>query len=138
MNTTEHIGEVISIERNKIRVLIKSTSACSACHIKSACSASDVQDKYIESEVSADTFEVGESVLVSCSDGQGFYALFWGYILPLILVVVTLFVGSEVLKDELKSGLLSISVLPFYYGFLFLRKKYFAKKLKMKIQKLYL
>lgn len=138
MDTTEHIGEIVSIERNRVRVLIKSASACSSCHMKGACSASDIQDKYIESEVGDDNFDIGEKVLISCSDGQGFYALFWGYILPLILMVIVLFVGNEILKDELEAGLLSIFILPFYYGFLFIRRRYFAKKLKMKIQKLYL
>lgn len=136
-DTIEHLGEVVSVKDNCVKVLLRSASACSSCHAKGACSSADFQDKYIETKVDNTTSYVqGEKVYVSCDDKQGFYALFWAYIFPLILVVGLLVLGLVFLNDELKAGLLSLVVLPFYYLFLYFKKQYFEKKVDIKIKKI--
>lgn len=136
-DTVAHRGEVVSVTGSRVKVLLRSASACSSCHAKGACSSADFQDKYIETQVSAEqTYIVGEKVWVSCNDKQGFYALFWAYVFPMILVVVLLFFCFSFWKDELKAGLVSLAVLPFYYAFLYVGRRFFAKKLHMKIKKI--
>ncbi len=54
----------------------------------------------------------------------GFKALFLGYILPFLLLVITLFTSLTITKNEGLAGLLSVGVLlPYYLGLYFFRKK---------------
>lgn len=131
-----HSGEVVSVENNRIKVRIQSASACSTCHAKGACSAADFQDKYIETKVENGTnYLLGEKVRVECGNKQGFYALFWAYVLPMLLVVTLLFVGFALWDDELKAGILSLGILPIYYFGIYLKRKFFDQKLQMNIKK---
>lgn len=135
-DTINHLGEVVSVKNNRVRVLLRSASACSSCHAKGACSSADFQDKYVEAKVAdATTYSIGEKVWVSCDDKQGLYALLWAYVFPMVLVVVLLFIGFIFWDDELKAGLLSLVALPFYYLFLYLKRNYFDAKLHIKIKK---
>lgn len=139
IDTIDHKGEVISTSKDRVRVLIRSASGCSSCHLKGACTSADVQDKYVDAYTNGtDTYSKGERVWVSCSDSQGFYALFWAYLLPLLLVLMGLFVTYALKEDELYAGIVSLSILPPYYFFLFVKKTYFDKKLKIKIKKIHL
>lgn len=134
-----HKGEVVSVTRDRVKVLIRSASSCSGCHLKGACTSADVQEKYVNAFASEkDSYKEGEMVWVSCSDRQGFYALFWAYIFPLILILVLLFAIYAIKNDELYAGIISLAVLPPYYLFLFVKRKYFDKKLKIKIKKIHL
>lgn len=134
--TVAHLGEIVEIKGNRIKVLIRSASACSACHAKGACSAADFQDKYIETKVTDGlVYASGEKVWVTCDDEQGFYALFWAYVFPMLLVVALLFLGFAIWKDELKAGLLSLCILPIYYLIIYLKRKFFDEKLHMNIKK---
>ncbi|PVX52568.1 RseC/MucC-like positive regulator of sigma(E) [Balneicella halophila] len=136
-DTIDHLGEVVSIRNNRVKVLLRSASACSSCHAKGACSAADFQDKYIVTKVAdATNYSKGEKVYVSCNDKQGFFALFWAYVFPMILVVALLFIGYVVWDDELKAGLLSLGILPIYYFLLYFKKTYFDNKLHIKIKKI--
>ncbi|MBS9768295.1 MAG: SoxR reducing system RseC family protein [Flavobacteriaceae bacterium] len=132
----EHLGEIVQVEGNQVKVLIRTVSACSSCHAKGACTASDFKDKYIQSNVGKENYVVGEKVVVECKHSQGFYALFWAYIFPMLLVVGLLFVGISIWNDELKAGVLSLGILPFYYLFLYFQNKVFERKLQMKIKKI--
>ncbi len=65
----------------------------------------------------------GDSVTVLMKQSMGYSALFLGYILPVILVLVTLAIMISMDAGELAAGLLSLSVLIPYYLILFLLKK---------------
>ena len=89
----------------------------------------DYQEKEIEVTEYNGQYEVGQLVTIIFKESKGFTALFWGYIMPFILVLGTLIAMLEITGDELTSGLVSLGVLiPYYITLYFFRnslKKFF-------------
>jgi sigma-E factor negative regulatory protein RseC len=73
-------------------------------------------------------------VTIVFRQSQGFSAVFWGYLMPFILVLTTLIISNAFLSNELTAGLLSLAILiPYYitlYFFRHLLKKYFKFELE--------
>lgn len=118
-------------------VNIINQSACSSCHANGACSVSDFQDKEIEISNVGNNYSQGQQVTVVFKESQGITALFYGYILPFILVLFTLIVSVSLSENELIGGLLALAVLiPYYitlYFFRHLLKKVFKFEVEEKI-----
>ena len=62
-STVSHEGVVTKIENAKVSVNIISKSACSKCHAKDVCGASDKSEKIIEG-YSEENLSVGDNVMV--------------------------------------------------------------------------
>jgi sigma-E factor negative regulatory protein RseC len=122
----EHKGIVQEVSENKITVGIISESACASCHAKGVCTVADKKDKEIEIVRFSGLFHVGQQVIVIGRSSQGFKALFYGYILPFIVVFATLVISNSITHNEGFSGILSLAVLVPYYSVLYL----FRNKLK--------
>jgi positive regulator of sigma E activity len=114
---------------NSLIVNIVNQSACSTCHAQSACTVSDFQDKEIEISNFSKSIVQGQEVTVVFHESKGFTALFYGYVLPFILVLSTLIITLSISNNELLAGLLSLAILiPYYitlYFFRHLLKKVF-------------
>lgn len=117
-------------------VTIVSQSACSTCHARGACSVSDFQDKEIEIESFRGNYHPGQEVTVLFKESKGFAALWWGYVLPFILVLATLIVALEVTGNELSSGLISLAVLLPYYAGLYLLRHHLKKIFKFEVEEI--
>lgn len=135
-NVIEHLGRVEAITANDIRVVIISQSACASCHAKGACTASDVAEKQVVVSKPFHSYTVGETVKVTMKQSLGYKALFLGYILPLIVLLVSLFVFNGIGFSEGISGLLSLVVLGPYYFILYVFRKRFEKEFYFDIEKL--
>ena len=98
-----------------LTVTIISQSACSSCHANGACSVADVQDKDIEIYNFSSNYSAGEQVTIIFKESKGFTALFFGYVLPFILVLATLITATSLGYNELVSGSLSLAILVPYY-----------------------
>lgn len=129
-----HKGFVKEVNENSLIVNIVSQSACSSCHANGACSVADYQDKEIEITHFSKNYKPGQEVMVILQESQGFTAIFYGYILPFIIVLLTLIISVSVTDNELAGGLLSLAVLiPYYitlYFFRHLLKKVFKFELE--------
>ncbi|HPS03960.1 MAG TPA: SoxR reducing system RseC family protein [Tenuifilaceae bacterium] len=135
-NVVEHLGRVDAITNNDIRVVITSQSACESCHARGACPASESKEKFIVVTIPNHNFIVGEPVKVLLKESLGFRALFLGYVLPLLVVLTTLFTLSAAGMSEKDAGLLSLAVLaPYYLGLYIFRKK-IARKFEFGIEKI--
>ena len=125
-----HKGKVIHLEGLDVRVMIESMSACAACHAKGMCTLSDKEDKIIDIKVSADRaakLNVGDEVVVAVSQQRGMQAVLLAYILPAILVVLSLILLLKLLPEAL-AILAALAVLGGYYYVLYLfRNKLNAK-----------
>ncbi len=132
--TISHKGIVESIVNDIVSVNITSVSACSSCHAKGACNASDMQDKVIEANLRNKQLKIGEPVTVIAKESMGFLALFLGYVFPFLLVLTTLIVSTAVSIKETYAGLLSISILIPYYLALYLTKDKIKKSFIFEIQ----
>lgn len=124
-NKIKHNGVVDGVEENCVRVRILQSSACSACKVAAHCNASETKEKIIEVQVAdAVKYQLGDSVVVVADTAVGFRASLYGYLLPLLLMVVAL---VAVLKTTQSEGLAAVSALgiliPYYIGLYLLRNK---------------
>lgn len=135
--TTECVakgGVVDRIENQKVYVKIVSQSACASCHANVACSASDISEKMIEVDL-ADAGDVkpGEFVTVKVQSSAGNLALFYGYVFPFLLVLISLIVAVN-FTSEGYAGLISLAaLLPYYLGLYLLRGK-IARRFRFTIE----
>ncbi len=118
----KHIGFVKEIKGSSLIVNIINESACSACHSKGSCTVSDFQDKEIEISNFVGTYSPGQQVNIVLKETQGFTAVFYGYVLPFILVLTTLILTVSTFDNELIGGLLALAILiPYYTSIYFFR-----------------
>ncbi len=133
--SVEHKGVVEEVNDDQIRVGFISHSACSSCHAKGVCSLSEVENKYVEVRNGGSEFKVGDNVDILLQQRQGFNALWLGYVLPFILMVLTLIIVMAITEREGLAGLTGVLVLlPYYLGLYFFRDKV-KEKFDFKIRK---
>lgn len=121
-----HAGVVQEVTDKKITVTIISASACSSCHAKGACLASDLEEKEVEIHQFTGKYFPGQAVNIVGQSSQGFKAAFYGYLLPFIAVFITLILSILITQSEGLSGILSLAILIPYYAVLY----FFRNKLK--------
>ncbi len=133
-SSISHKGVVESITANIVNVKIISESACSACHAKGACSASDMQEKIIEAVPGKKSVKIGDWVTIISKESMGFKALFLGYVLPFLLVLFTLIICTKASLKESTAGILSLSILIPYYTVLYLSRDVIKKSFIFEIK----
>ncbi len=124
----EHLGRIDSIHGDQVIVNFITQSACASCHAKGACSAADMQEKEIKLKYPEFQVKSGDQVWVILKQSLGFKAVFLGYILPLIVLLVILFSLTPVLESEGKAGLASLGVLVIYYATLYIFREKIDKQ----------
>jgi sigma-E factor negative regulatory protein RseC len=124
-----HSGRINEITRDKISVTIVSESACAACHAKGFCGVADSKEKVIEMKNTGTTeYKVGDCVNIEMQKSMGLKAVFYGYILPFIILMATLLGTLNATNNEGLAGLFSLLVLvPYYFALYMLREKLKAK-----------
>jgi len=131
----EHNGIIKDIQNNLIQVLITRQSACSDCDAKGACTVSDHQEKIIDIESSDLSFRIGENVVLTGRQSIGFYAVLLAFVLPFILVLITLIILHSFIINEAISGIVALLVLVPYYVILSLFNKRIKANFKFEIRK---
>ena len=124
------------VEGECVRVRILQSSACSACKVAAHCNASETKEKIIDvMDADASHYQKGDQVMVVADTAVGFRASLYGYLLPLILMVVTL-VG--VLAATHSEGLAAVSALGIlipYYVLLFLMRNKLRNRLSFTLER---
>jgi len=119
-----HTGTIKKIFKDRILVNLEKHSACGECHARGVCSVSEVEKKVVEIFDASSDYNIGEEVNVIMKKSLGFKALFIGYIIPFLILVLTLFLSLAITKNEGLSGLFAIAILaPYYIGLYFLKGK---------------
>lgn len=113
-----HEGVVIKTEGTQVSVMIVQHSACSGCHARGACTASDQKEKIIVAESLGATYKPGERVMLVGSNSMAWSALTYAFLLPLVLCMVVLFVVGS-LAGEATGALSVFALLAIYYVVLF-------------------
>ena len=115
-DTVKHEGIVSRVDEDHIEVKIQSTSACAACHIKSACGMGESKEKTIVVPRPKDkSFEQGQRVTITMSVSQGNKAAFIAYFFPFVVLVVTLLALLHFGVKDVYAALISIaSLIPCY------------------------
>ena len=137
MAAVKHTGEVIRIDGDMVAVRMTVNSACSACHAKGVCGASEQTDKIVEVETTeASLFEVGESVEVALMQrDMGSKSVILAYVVPFFVLTLAL-VGALLLgASEGVAVLAAIAGVALWYGVLFLLRDKVKNRIKFIIIK---
>lgn len=111
-------------------------SACSSCHAKGACSASDMDDKLIDVETDRDDFKVGEPVILYGQSSMGLLAVLLAFVLPFLLMLATLLLLKSYTDNEAISGSIALATMLPYYFVLSRFNNKLKSKLKFHVKKL--
>jgi sigma-E factor negative regulatory protein RseC len=133
----EHTGIIDSIQDHRFRILITQQSECSACDVKGACSISGQQEKIVEVESFDSSFKVGEKVLLAGKNTFGLLAVFLAFVIPFILILITLVSLQSLVSNEIISGGIALFILVPYYLILSLFNKRLKTKFNFEIKKEY-
>lgn len=126
----EHSGIIKNIQPNLIQVLIIQKSACGDCDANGSCIVSDQQEKIIDIVSSDTTFETGEQIIITGRQSIGLLAVLLAFVVPFILILITLIILHSLIINEAISGIAAVFVLVPYYIIL----SFFKNKLKAKFK----
>lgn len=109
-------GIVRAIHDDQIEVEITISSACSECHAKSICIPSDhKRETVLAQSLYNEHFEVGDKVHLVLKGSAGGKAVVLAYLLPFIVLMVTLFGTYAITKSELAGVIVSVVFVVIYY-----------------------
>lgn len=131
-----HQGIVKEVRSNSILVSIISESACSACHSKGSCLVSDSVEKDIEVLSPSKTYSPGQVVNLVLNESLGFRAVFLGYLLPFIVLMVVLTVSTEITGNDLQGGLFALGSVGIYYITLYFFRRNLKKVFKFELEEI--
>ena len=137
MAAVKHCGEVVRIDGHSVFVRMTVSSACSACHAKGVCGASEQTDKVVEVETAAATdFQVGDSVEVALMQrDMGSTSVVLAYVVPFLVLAVVL-VGAILLgASEGMAALLALVGVALWYVVLYMLRDKIKNKIKFIIIK---
>lgn len=135
-DTIEHPGIIERIDGGRIFVSIVQQSACSGCHAKGICSASDCKDKIVEVQDNSGIYNVNDRVVVCGQASMGFQAVLLAFVVPLIIVLAVLIGGAALGWNEALCGLSGLIVLLPYYVILYCFRERLKKKFVFTLKKL--
>lgn len=132
----EHRGVIKEIYSDKVIVQIEQTSACAECHAKHACPASDKKNKLIEvATPEGNSFKKEEEVNIQGKSSMGLLAVWYAFILPLLLMFAPLLFFEKIRQNEGFASLTALSILIIYYLILYIFQKKLKRKFIFDIQK---
>ena len=115
-----HRGRVISVDSDKIRVEIISSSACSSCGAAGLCSMSEAVKKVVEVPARGnDGYTPGEEVTLVLKSSMGMKAVLAAYVAPLVVLLVVCVSLSVAGVNELYAGLAGLAGIALYYLILY-------------------
>ena len=132
----EHKGKVIAIHRDTVDVSIEVSEACASCKVKGMCGMHTTEEKVIRiATPAAPTYAIGEDVIVAAAKVVGIKAVILAYMVPFVLMLVTLLgmLGGGI--PELTAGLTTLIVVSVYYFILYLFRNKIEKEIIFKLRK---
>lgn len=135
-NIIQHPGIIEKVEEGKVYVNILSQSSCSACHSKGMCSVSEMENKIVEVTRDTETeYKTGDNVTVFMKKSLGQKAVFYGYLYPFLIMLVSLILMLAVTNNEGLSALVALGLLVPYYFALYKLKDRLSKTFEFQIRK---
>ena len=130
-------GVVIDMNERFISVEILCRSACGSCRAKSFCSPGDEELRVVEVENRGfTTYDIGEKVNLKMNSTLGAKAVWISYVMPAIILILTIFASNFLGASEPVSGLASVVAVAIYYFVIWLIKDKISKEFVFEIEKL--
>lgn len=131
-----HKGIIEKINGEKITVRILQQSACSSCHAKGACMAADSKEKLIDISDHSGQFTLHEQVIIEGKESIGYRAVFWAFLLPLIILIAMLILTISYWHfSETEAALSALLALMPYYLLLYLLRNSMAHTFQFSVKK---
>ena len=135
MDNIRHPGRIEKVEGDKILVRILSQSACGTCQAKGMCNVAEVEEKIVEVfNDHSHEWKPGMQVTVLMSRSLGAKAVFLGYVLPLIVLTVSIILFVSLIGNEGFAALLSLAMMVVYYAMLYLFRDSLKKRFDFSIE----
>jgi sigma-E factor negative regulatory protein RseC len=132
----EHKGIVKEISDDTIIVKIEPIATCTSCRARTLCGA-DNEDKIVEIQNWHEEYSLGDSVIVMMEQSLGYKALFYGYIAPFFVIMISIVILISLGINEGISGLISLLLLAPYYLTLYYYRDKIKKQFTFSITKNY-
>ena len=132
----KHIGTVVLVEQGYVRVSVLAQSACSSCHAKSVCMSGDQSEKLIDVYNPEGSYAVGDRVEVEMLKGSGWRAVLIAYVIPFVILMVTLLGAIKAEYSEPLSALISLVSVSVYYFIVYMLRDKISNKIRFNIHKL--
>jgi len=132
----EHSGIIQNVNGKHIQVQIVQMSACSSCHAKAACTASDMDDKLIDVEAESTDFKVGETVILYGQSSMGLFAVLLAFVIPFLIILLTLLILNNYTDNDALSGSIALGTLVPYFFVLSRFNTKLKSRLKFQVKKL--
>jgi sigma-E factor negative regulatory protein RseC len=130
-----HKGTITEIDGQYYYISIITQSACASCHTKGVCGMIENKEKVIEvSRKVGESYNIGDSVEIIMNKSMGSKAVFIGYIIPFLLLLVTLILSLQFTDNEGIAGIMAIGIVAIYYFALYLLKDKFKNKFRFSIR----
>lgn len=135
LEAIKHSGVIKEIDDHQYYVSIVAQSACASCSVKGVCNVSEMKDEIVEvPRTKSENFAVGDKVEVLMEKSQGTKAVMLGYIVPFLLVLVTLIVSLNLIGNEGLAGLISVGILIPYYLILYVNRERLKTAFRFRIR----
>lgn len=125
---------VVGINGKMLQAMVQNRSACHGCCLQAQCASTECRKKLIEIPIqNPSKYQQGQKITVSLQETSGWKAVFYAYILPLLLVLTVLGLARFITENEILAGTYAfLSIFP-YYLLLFFFRKHFQKQIRFKI-----
>ncbi len=131
-----HPGIVEGIDGKTVLVRIESQAACGQCQAKSHCGMAESAEKLIEvTHPDPGQYATGDPVIVSLEQSLGYKALFLGYIIPFLILIISLFAVALTTGNEGLAALVAVLLMGPYYAVLYRYRHKLRKTFHFQIQK---
>ena len=115
-----HKGRIVSVSGDRISVEIVSESACAACRVSGLCGVADSKKKIVEIRVVEKTdWKVGQEVTVCLGQSIGLKAVFYSYVIPLLILLILILSLSTIGLSDWATGLMPSGVACYYLAIYF-------------------
>lgn len=134
-NTIRRQGIVEDINNNSLFITIIKTSDCAACSVKEHCiSTKSEKNLIVIATKNASSYNIGDDVWVIGEWVMGVKAIVMAFVLPFVILIISLFVFIGILQHELSAALCSLCLLIPYYYILWLCRKRLEKTFTFSVE----
>lgn len=132
----QHRGVVTSVDADAVTVSVIAESACAGCHAKGICGESGAERVIRVMTPDASEYRTGDRVVVALKrQSMAMSSVVWGYMLPLVVLLVVLFGSVALGFSDGISAVVSIVAVAIYYAGLYLARRVFERKIEFTIFK---
>ncbi len=128
-----HNGVIKSVSEGTLTIEICQTEACSACNARSMCNARSKNKEITIDTPDAAMYHIGDTVTVSLGKHAGKRAVLYAYVLPVLLLTVTLALAIMAGMSQEAAALASLGAVIIYFVILYLSKDKIKEHIKFHI-----